>query len=434
MNILTEKLKNLVNERRTEGTPDNAIINAIKEELQYPVLDFIYNNRTYSHLIMYGGTLLRVGYGLSRMSEDLDFQTDKKFDFMKFKEDLTSHFKNTYGIEIEMTTKTERLTGTDYAFIKFPNILEEIGLKGHGLYTKLQIRFDMNHFSQASDFATETIPITKNTYAFSIKTYPLATLMASKVAAVFLRQKRGIGDEISDCKPRDIYDLMWYMGQKIIPNIEYLKAAYKRIGKNMEAENVLEVFNNLKYRIYNLDDKLFARDLSPFFYNPLEYEDWHRNWKERFRLLQDSYKIYKVKVSGGRPNLAEIKVMKDFSSDNRYFYFYFSTEESAVRVKFTCCLHEYWYRFDDFKISGEYRNKDIENRINSGDKLTELDYAYTGLFYGKIEDYLKRNDYIAPQPELKTKLIKPTGDKLNVKTQIFLDRDLLMKIKLEDLF
>jgi predicted nucleotidyltransferase component of viral defense system len=426
-------LRNLVNERRTEGTPDNVIINAIKEELQYPVLDFIYNNRAYSHLIMYGGTLLRIGYGLSRMSEDLDFQTDKKFDFVKFKEALTTHFKNTYGVEIEMTTKTGRLTGTDYAFIKFPDILGEIGLKGHGLYTKLQIRFDMNNFPQASDFATETIPITKNTCAFSIKTYPLATLMASKVAAVFLRQKRGIGDEISDCKPRDIYDLMWYMGQKIIPNMEYLKAVYKREGKNMAVGNILEVFGALKTRVTSLNDKLFAHDLLPFFYNPLEYDDWHRNWKERFRLLQDSYKIYKVKVSGGKPDLLEIKAMTDFSSDNRYFHFYFSTEESAVKVKFTCCLSEYWYLSEDLKIFGEYRNKDIENSINSGDKLTELDYAYAGLFYGKIEDYLKRNDYIAPQPELKTKLIRTTGDKLNVKTQIFLDRNLLIKIKFEDL-
>ena len=79
MNIFIEKLKTIVKDRRAEGIPDFAIINFIKEELQYAVLDFIYNNKKYSNLIMYGGTLLRIAYDLHRMSEDLDFQTNKKF-------------------------------------------------------------------------------------------------------------------------------------------------------------------------------------------------------------------------------------------------------------------------------------------------------------------------------------------------------------------
>ncbi|MBU1992640.1 hypothetical protein KKG51_03005, partial [Patescibacteria group bacterium] len=62
-----------------------------------------------------------------------------------------------------------------------------------------------------------------------------------------------------------------------------------------------------------------------------------------------------------------------------------------------------------------------------------LDYGYAGLFYEKIEDYLKRNDYILLQPELKTKLIRAIADKLNVKTQIFLDRRLLLKERFEGL-
>ena len=119
MNILTEKLRNIVTERRREGISDDIILNALKEELHYAVLDFIYNNQMYSHLVMYGGTLLRIVYGLSRMSEDLDFQTDKKFDFKKFSKDCAEYFKTTYAIDIIIQAKTERLTGTDYAFINF---------------------------------------------------------------------------------------------------------------------------------------------------------------------------------------------------------------------------------------------------------------------------------------------------------------------------
>lgn len=434
MNILIEKLKNVTNSRRAHGTPDNVIINAIKEELQYPVLDFIYNDKAYSHLIMYGGTLLRIAHGLPRMSEDLDFQTAEKFNLKKFGAKLASHFKTSYDIEVEIKTKTERVTGTDYAHIKFPRILEEIGLKGHGIWTTLQIRFDINKFVQASDFSTEQIPVTKDTYAFSIKTYMISTLMASKIAAVLLRPKRGIGHEISDCKPRDIYDLMWYMERKIIPDMDYLKAIHARGKRVMEATNVLELFDVLLRYVGNLDDKSFTRDLSRFFYNPLEFEDWHRNWRERFRMLRNSYEIYKVKKINNKPDLLEIRVMTDFSSGARYFHFYvFAEEPMNERIKFTCCLSEYWYIYPDFKIADGHRKKEIEPFIKSAGKLTELDYEYAGLFYEKIEDYLKRNDYILLQPELKTKFIRSTADNLDVKTQVLLDQRLLLKERFENL-
>lgn len=424
MNILIEKLKNIVSERRREGVSDDVILNALKEELHYAVLDFIYNNQMYSHLVMYGGTLLRIVYGLSRMSEDLDFQTDKKFDFKKFSKDCAKYFKTTYAIDITIQEKTERLTGTDYAFINFPYILEEIGIKGHGFPTVLKIRFDVNFFESASKFVVEIIPVTRGTYAFSIKTYPLSTLMASKVAAVFLRTKRGIGEGMADCKPRDIFDLDWYMGKKIIPDIEYLKAIHGRAGKPITIRSVLEVFDMLRIRVPNLDDALFKNDLWRFFYNPAEYDDWHRNWRQRFMQLINSYEIHKVKT------LTAVWNVEEFSTDNRHLKYIFSTEEPRVDVTFSCVLSDYWYRFPDLKIGPGHKRKDLVVNIPN---LTDLDREYLGLFYTKIEDYLKRNDYVVLQPEFKTKIIKATGDNLNVKTQIFLDRRLLEISRFEDL-
>ncbi|OGJ41804.1 hypothetical protein A3B60_00440 [Candidatus Peregrinibacteria bacterium RIFCSPLOWO2_01_FULL_39_12] len=431
MNILVEKLKNMVKEKRDEGIPDNVIINSLKEELQYPILDFIYNSREYSHLIMYGGTLLRIGYDLSRMSEDLDFQTDKKFNFKKFRNDLIAYFKNTYDVDINVAIKSERLTGTDVATISFSNILEETGIKGYGLPTVLKIRVDVNFFSKASNFTTETIPKVKDTFAFSIKTYPASTLMASKVAAVLLRTKRGIGAETSDCKPRDIYDLIWYIGKKIIPDLEYLKAIHARTNKVMEARNILELFNALKRRVPNLDDKSFRQDLAPFFNNQTEYDEWHRNWRQRFITLINSYEIYEVRRKNNKPDLQSILVAKEFSTANRYFHYFFATEEPEKQIHFTCILSEYWYMWSEFRISGHRRN-DIKFHTENV-KFSELDYEYMGLFYTKIEDYIKRNDYIILQPELKTKVIRATADNLNTKKEIFLNRSLIVKERFEDL-
>ena len=48
--------------------------NALKEELQYYVLNFIYHHPEHSKWIMYGGSALRICHDLNRMSVDLDFE------------------------------------------------------------------------------------------------------------------------------------------------------------------------------------------------------------------------------------------------------------------------------------------------------------------------------------------------------------------------
>lgn len=434
MSILSEKLKTIVEERRLEGTAELAIVNAIKEELQYPILDFIYNSPKNSHLIMYGGTFLRIAYGLPRMSEDLDFQTEKNFDFKSFQKDLTAYFKSNFGVLIDIKIKTERSTGTDIAFIEFPNILEEIGLKGHGIFTKLKLRFDVNKFEDADKFETELIPISRALFAFSIKTYPITTLMASKIGAFLLRGKRGIGADISDCKPRDIFDIMWYMEKQIVPNMEYLKAIHKRIKQNLEAKTVVDLFDQISKKIINLDDKSFSNDLNLLFYSHKEYTEWHRNWKERFRILRDSYEIYKIKQIKNRPAIKEIKVLRDFATGNIFFQYLIETvESSSQNISFSFSIDENWYRYKDFKIANGNRVLRIENKINEIVSLNELDKEFVGLFYKKVEDYLKRNNNIILSPRIKTKLIRSTANNINIKTQVYIDKRTIKKAKLEDL-
>lgn len=427
MNILIENLKRIVLEQREKDRPDEVMINALKEELHYIVLDFVYNNASYSHLVMYGGTLLRIAYGLPRMSIDLDFQTDKKMDLKKFGEHLVEHFKTTYDTTITVREKTERLTGTDNMIISFPSLLNDVGIKRKdGLINVLKIHMDINWFPNLKDFAVEAIPKTHGNIVFSIKTYTLPTLMASKIAAVLLRTKRGIGDGIADCKPRDIYDLMWYMEKKTIPNIEYLKAIFERDGKNMGARNILDLFDMLQKRVTNLDDALFKRDLASLFYDPIGYDAWHARgtWRERFVQLRNAYTLHKVK------GFKAIWIAKEFSSNNHRIMYIFSTEEPGVDVTFTCALSEYWYIFADVKIGPEHKRKDLKYNIPNA---TELDDSYIGLFYTKIEDYLKRNENVVLQTEFTTKLIRASAEDLNVKTQILLDRRLLEKESFEEL-
>src|SRR3989338_9095690 len=73
--------------------------NALKEELQYYVLNFIYHHPEYGNWIMYGGSSLRIIHGLDRMSVDLDFEISHEVtgEFLeKLKKEVEEHFLNTY--------------------------------------------------------------------------------------------------------------------------------------------------------------------------------------------------------------------------------------------------------------------------------------------------------------------------------------------------
>lgn len=420
MNYLVSKLRLQIEEKKSEGLDATRLLNGLKEYLQFVILHFIYNSKEYSRLTMYGGSLLRICHGLKRMSEDLDFQTEDTVDLNLLKQDLIHYFQNTYDFDLDVKVKTDRLGGTNMLVLGF-NILEELSLET--AYKTLKIRLDINHLPTTNEFPIELIPIVKDDYVFSIKTYTLPVLMASKIAAVFLRKNRSVGTAALGCKPRDLYDLLWYMEKKVVPDLSYLKT------KGCDYKNVLEVFTDLELRMNAIDDKDFALDLKQFFYTDTAFEQWHTTWRNTFMTLLKNYEIFEV---GG---LDSIDLYTDFSTDNKHFCFTFTTDVPGKLVTFFFNLSEYWFVDTDVRIEKLYRVKSIEGKIQHTENkaISDYDYEYIGLFYTKIIDYLKRNDSIVLQKELKTRFIRATGDHLDIKKQIFLSRRMLPKVKLEEL-
>src|SRR3990172_3896572 len=84
-------------------------LNALKEELQFYVLDFIYHHPEYNKWIMYGGSALRICYDLDRMSVDLDFEVSNDVDgsfLNELKEEAEKHFSKVYGVDSEFLKVT----------------------------------------------------------------------------------------------------------------------------------------------------------------------------------------------------------------------------------------------------------------------------------------------------------------------------------------
>ena len=256
--------------------------NVLKEELQYFVLNFIYHHREYSSWIMYGGSALRIVHGLDRMSVDLDFEVSTPVDgdfLANLKTEIEDHFTSTYLTSPDfLTIKVTSGRGLTLKFI----LPEELSF-GHPS-RQVHVKIDLNHFVAPKTVELERKPINRNQLSFIIITYNLSTLMASKIAAIFQRGSRGVGNVRYNEKGRDIYDLLWYMNKKIAPDFNYLKA------KNVvEAKDIVTLFENLKLKMDMVSDENLKQDLFPLFVNHTFIEHWLANWRESFVALRNSY-------------------------------------------------------------------------------------------------------------------------------------------------
>ena len=397
--------------------------NALKEELQFYALNFIYHHPEYSKWIMYGGSALRIIHGLDRMSVDLDFEvshaiTEKFLD--ELKNEIEEHFKNTYGVGVDFLTI--KITTGRGMLLKF-HVGEELSF-GHPS-KQVHIKIDLNHFV-APKTVHERRPINQDQLSFVIVTYNMSALMASKIAAIFLRGTRGIGEAVYEEKGRDIYDLLWYMNKKVVPDFDYL------VAKGIDIKDPRALFDKLTLQMNRVSDENLKQDLVPLFTNRPYIENWLKNWRESYLRLFDAYKIRTV------TELEHVRVHHDLMLDNFHFIYTYKTDDDRpIRVVYT--LSDYWIMFregdlaikEDKKISEmiEFTSNGSTSHPPSQEKLK----LYATLFYQKTEKYFKKTNKVMLGDGIATKIIRMTADNLNQKEQIVLNKSTLLSCELDDL-
>ena len=394
--------------------------NVLKEELQFYVLNFIYHHPEYSKWVMYGGSALRIIHDLDRMSVDLDFEVShaitEKF-LEELKNEIEKHFINTYGTESKFLVI--KITTGRGLLLKF-NVGKELSISHPS--KQVHVKIDLNHFT-APKTVTERRPINRDQLSFVITTYNMSVLMASKIAAIFLREQRGVGKSIYDYKGRDIYDLLWYMNKKATPDFDYL------VAKGVDVNDPKALFDRLTIDILNYEkmDALLKEDLLPLFEKRAYIENWLKNWRESYLRLLDGYKINTVTT------LESIGVHQDFNTDNFSFVYWYRTEEGgSVRIVYT--VSDYWIDFREGDLPTKINDKiiqlvegDIKDRLS--DKLKQ----YVTLFYEKTEAYFKKTNRVMLGDSIITKVIRTTADNLNQREQIVLNKSALLSCELDDL-
>jgi len=392
--------------------------NALKVELLFYVLNFIYHHPEYSKWIMYGGSALRICHGLDRMSVDLDFEVDhamtKQF-LEELKKDIEKYFISAYGAESDFLTI--KITIGRGLLLKF-HIGEELNIAHPS--KQVHVKIDLNHFI-ALKTVTERRPINRDQFSFVITTYNMSALMASKIVAIFLRGTRGSGKALYQEKGRDIYDLLWYMNKKVAPDLDYLMA------KGIDVKDPRAIFDKLTLQMNKVNDTNLKQDLMPLFMNQTYIENWLKNWRESYLRLLDDYKIRSV------TELEDIVVHQDFHTDNFSFVYWYKTEDGkSVRIVYT--ISNYWVDFREGALPIKINDKIIQLvTCDTKGQLSEKLKQYVTLFYKKTEAYFKKTNKIIIGDSIITKVIRMTADHLNQEEQIVLNKFALLSCELDDL-
>ena len=207
--------------------------NAIKEIIQEIALAGLSRGGFFEKAAFYGGTCLRIFYGLDRFSEDLDFALVKKDEGFKF-DDYFPRLKReflSYGIDLNIELKKKSnaslvqsafLKGNSLMFMMtfFPkNEDAKYILSNQKIKIKFEIDMD-NPEGGITEYKYRMFPS-----PYEIQVFDEKTLFAGKIHAILCREYK------NHVKGRDYYDYLFYIGKKVPFNMKYLENKLKNTGK-----------------------------------------------------------------------------------------------------------------------------------------------------------------------------------------------------------
>ena len=256
--------------------------NAIKEVLQEVVLAGLSKTDFFTHAAFYGGTALRIFYGMDRFSEDLDFTllvSDDDFDMSKYFKPI-SDVVNSLGLNFEVSKKDKTLNSNiDSAFIKgntketlitiYPSSSDSRYII-HNEKTIIKFEVDVN----PPLYANTEIKFRLLPFPYQVRVYDQSSLFAGKIHAVIARTLK------NRVKGRDLYDYIYYLSLDTKVNLKHLEARLKQtktIDENMtlSREVLIEILEN---RFEQIDYELARLDVKPFIKDQFTLDIWSRDF------------------------------------------------------------------------------------------------------------------------------------------------------------
>ncbi len=255
--------------------------NAIKEIMQEFVLCGLSKAGFFNEAAFYGGTALRIFYGLDRFSEDLDFallNENPNFDLSTYFPILQSTIES-FGLSLSLEIKNKsKESFVQSAFFKadtieyflsfYPNDI----IVGINKNEKIKIKFEI-----------DTTPFKNATYEtkyqllptpYSIKLYDESSLFAGKIHAIICRSWK------SRVKGRDLYDYIFYLSRNSKFNLPYLneKLVESNFITNHGSCTLEDIKKFLINRFNDIDFKQAKEDVFPFIKDKNSLEIWSKEF------------------------------------------------------------------------------------------------------------------------------------------------------------
>ena len=252
--------------------------NAMKEIMQEIVLCGLSRAGFFKKAAFYGGTALRIFYGLDRFSEDLDFSLmteDADFDLSEYFPILEKEVKS-FGLNVEISEKIKtKDSNIKSAFLK-GNTKEHLLLfysdeQTAGSVAKsemIKIKFEVDIVPP--EFASFEHKYRLLPAPYEVNLYDMSSLFAGKIHAVLCRAWQ------NRVKGRDLYDYVFYLSKGAKVNLPHLKQRLLDSGYITEETpcEIEDVRNMLFSRFDSIDYRQARHDVEPFIHDTSALNIW----------------------------------------------------------------------------------------------------------------------------------------------------------------
>jgi predicted nucleotidyltransferase component of viral defense system len=255
---------------------------ALREIIQEIALLGLSRSSFFTKAAFYGGTALRIFYGLDRYSEDMDFsllRPDVSFDLGEYETFVVSELA-AFGFEVSFERRKKSVeTHIESAFLKANTkkhflVIENVQAladklpKGQAIRIKIEVDTDPPlEFKTEARYHLHPIP-------FSASVYAMPDLFAGKMHALLCRDWKGW------VKGRDWYDFVWYVSRDTPLHLAHLDARMFQSGhKKWNGRLTSSLFRELiRARIEALDVNSAKNDIARFLSHPADVSIWTKDF------------------------------------------------------------------------------------------------------------------------------------------------------------
>ena len=253
---------------------------ALREIMQEITLSALQRSGFFEKAAFYGGTALRLFYGLDRFSEDLDFslvEGNTEFSLKPYLEGIITEF-GALGMQVSVKEKIKtKQSNIDSAFLKSDTVWKELTLEGVvpqadiGVHPSIQIKIEVDTHPPLG-FETEEKLLLKP-FSFYVKCFKLPDLFAGKMHALLFRKWK------QRVKWRDWYDMEWYIRKGVPLNLDhFLTRAHNSGDWEEKTINQKKFMQLLEAKIEGISFRAVREDIVRFIRDDKVLEIWSVNY------------------------------------------------------------------------------------------------------------------------------------------------------------